>query len=154
MKERKLPPKIKIIEALSAVADNRVIIQDLLSNEWRCDSASSPWKSYKILYNEKENSIISNDSWSTNQWFLWYPAIAFLLKIWKLKYDETVLEMIKDINRIDIKEKVRKDYEWMFRLISWNLHMKWYNVDDFITQVEYIYIQISELHLKELVENP
>jgi hypothetical protein len=33
MKERKLPPKIKIIEALSAVADNRVIIQDLLSSE-------------------------------------------------------------------------------------------------------------------------
>ena len=56
--------------------------------------------------------------------------------------------MIKDINRIDIKEKVRKDYEWM------NLHMKWYNVDDFITQVEYIYIQISESHLKQLVENP
>ena len=154
MKERKLPPKIKIIEALSAVADNRVIIQDLLSSEWRCDSASSPRKSYKILYNEKENSIISNDSWSTNQWFLWYPAIAFLLKIWKLKYDETVLEMIKDINRIDIKEKVRKDYEWMFRLISWNLHMKWYNVDDFITQIENIYNQISELHLEQLVENP
>jgi hypothetical protein len=62
--------------------------------------------------------------------------------------------MIKDINRIDIKEKVRKDYEWMYRLISWNLHMKWYNVDDFITQVEYIYIQISESHLKQLVENP
>ena len=62
--------------------------------------------------------------------------------------------MIKDINRIDIKEKVRKDYEWMFRLISWNLHMKWYNVDDFITQIENIYNQISELHLEQLVENP
>jgi hypothetical protein len=33
MKERKLPPKIKIIEAISAVADERIIIPDLLSNE-------------------------------------------------------------------------------------------------------------------------
>jgi hypothetical protein len=33
MKERKLPPKIKIIEALSAVANNRIIIEDLLSSE-------------------------------------------------------------------------------------------------------------------------
>jgi hypothetical protein len=33
MKERKLPPKIKIIEALSAVADGRIIVEDLLSNE-------------------------------------------------------------------------------------------------------------------------
>jgi hypothetical protein len=33
MKERKLPPKVKIIEALSAVADERITIEDLLSKE-------------------------------------------------------------------------------------------------------------------------
>lgn len=153
MKERKLPPKIKIIEALSAIADERIAIEDLLSKEWRCYSASSPWKSYQILYDEKENSISSNDSLSINQWFLWYPAIAFLLKIWKLKYNGDVLEMLKEINRADIKEKVRKDYESMFRLILWNLHMQWFNVDYFISQIENIYNQISELHLQHLVEN-
>ena len=134
MKERKLPPKVKVIEALSAVADERIIIEDLLSKEWKCNSASSPWKTYKILYNEKENTISSNDSGSINQWFLWYPAIAFLLKIWKLKYDESILEM-------------------MYRLVLWNLHMQWYNVDYFISQVGYIYDQIPELHLQHLVEN-
>ena len=153
MKERKLPPKVKVIEALSAVADERIIIEDLLSKEWKCNSASSPWKTYKILYNEKENTISSNDSGSINQWFLWYPAIAFLLKIWKLKYDESILEMMKDINRADIKEKVHKDYESSYRLVLWNLHMQWYNVDYFISQVEYIYDQIPELHLQHLVEN-
>ena len=153
MTERKLPPKIKIIEALSTVADERIIIEGLLANEGKCFSASSPWKVYKILYNEKENTISSNDSWSIDQNFLWYPAIAFLLKIWKLKYDERILEMMKDINRADIKERVRKDYESMFRLVLWNLHMKWFNVDYFISQIDYIYDQISELHLKHIVEN-
>lgn len=153
MTERKLPPKIKIIEALSAVADERIIFEDLLSKEWKCNSASSPWKVYKILYNEKENTISSNDSLSINQWFLWYPAIAFLLNTWKLKYDERILEMMKDINRADIKEKVHKDYESMFRLVLWNLHIQWFNVDYFISQVDYIYNQISELHLKRPVEN-
>ena len=86
MKERKLPPKVKIIEALSVIADDRITVQDLLSKEWKCNSSSSPWKSYKILYNEKENTISSNDSWSINQWFLWYPAIAFLLKICKMYF--------------------------------------------------------------------
>jgi hypothetical protein len=33
MKERKLPPKVKVIEALSAVADERIIIEYLLSKE-------------------------------------------------------------------------------------------------------------------------
>ena len=153
MTERKLPPKIKIIEALSTVADERIIIEGLLANEGKCFSASSPWKVYKILYNEKENTISSNDSWSIDQNFLWYPAIAFLLKIWKLKYDERILEMMKDINRADIKERVRKDYESMFRLVLWNLHMKWFNVDYFISQIDYIYDQISELHLNHIVEN-
>ena len=153
MKERKLPPKVKVIEALSAVADERIIIEDLLSKEWKCNSSSTPWKSYKILYNEKENTISSNDSLSINQWFLWYPAIAFLIKIWKIKYDERILEMMENINRIDIKEKVRKDYESMFRLVLWNLHMQWFNVDYFISQIENIYNQISELHLKHPVEN-
>ena len=153
MKERKLPPKIKIIEALSAVADNRILVEDLLSKEWKCYSASSPWKVYKVLYSEKENTISSNDSWSTNQWFLWYPAIAFLLKIWKIKYDDSILKMVKEINRVNIKEKVRKDYESSYRLILWNLHMQWYNVDYFISQVDNICNQISELKLKHLIEN-
>ena len=150
MKERKHPPRIKIIEALSAIADERVIIEDLLSNEWKCYSASSPWKTYKILYNEKENAISSNDSWSINQGFLWYPAIAFLLKIWKIKYDEWILEMVKDIDWIKIKWLVRKDYESSYRLILWNLHIQWFNVDYFVSQVENIYNQIYEQHLKSL----
>lgn len=153
MTERRLPPKIKIIEALSAVADERIIIEGLLANEGKCFSVSSPWKVYKIQYNEKENTILSNDSWSTDQNFLWYPAIAFLLKIWKLKYDKTILEMVKDINRVNIKEKVNKDYESMFRLVLWSLHMQWLNVDYLISQIDDIYNQISELHLEHLVEN-
>jgi hypothetical protein len=42
MKERKLPPKVKIIEALSAVADERIIVDDLLTSEGKCFSASNP----------------------------------------------------------------------------------------------------------------
>jgi hypothetical protein len=42
MKERKLPPKVKIIEALSAIADKRIDYNDLLMNEGKCFSASSP----------------------------------------------------------------------------------------------------------------
>ena len=153
MKERKLPPKVKIIEALSTIADKRIDYNDLLMNEGKCFSASSPWKVYTIIYNEKENQISSNDSWSMNQGFLWYPAIAFLLKIWKLKYEEPILEMVKDTDWIKIKWLVHKDYESSYRLILWNLHMQWYNVDYFISQIENIYNQISQLHLEHLVEN-
>jgi len=148
MQEWKLPPKIKIIEALSAVADERVIDNALLPNEWKCFSVSTPWKTYTILYDEKNNVISSNDSWSVNQSFLWYPAVAFLLKIWKLKYDEDVLVMLEDIDWLKLKVQVNKDYESLFRLLLWNLHMKWYNVDYLVAQVDEIYNQLKNLHLQ------
>ena len=153
MKERKLPPKVKIIEALSAVADERIIVEDLLSSEWKCSSASNPWKIYKILYNEKENTISSNDNWSINQWFLWYPSIAFLIKIWKLDYDKSILNMLDEMDWKKMKVQVNKDNESLYRLVLWNLYIKWCDVDYFVSQIEYIYNQISEFHLEHLVEN-
>ena len=153
MKERKLPPKVKIIEALSAVADERIIVDDLLTSEGKCFSASNPWKIYEIHYNDEENTISSNDNWSIEQQFLWYPSIAFLLKVWKIKYDESILEIMENIDWLKIKEQVNKDHESLYRLVLWNFHMAWYNVDYFVSQVEYIYDQISELHLKpQIVE--
>jgi hypothetical protein len=68
-----------------------------------------------------------------------------------LKYEEPILEMVKDTNWIKIKWLVHKDYESSYRLILWNLHMEWYNVDYFISQIESIYNQISELDLKPLI---
>ena len=153
MKERKLPPKVKIIEALSAVADERIIVEDLLSSEWKCSSASNPGKIYKILYNEKENTISSNDNWSINQWFLWYPSIAFLIKIWKLDYDKSILNMLDEMDWKKMKVQVNKDNESLYRLVLWNLYIKWCDVDYFVSQIEYIYNQISEFHLEHPVEN-
>ena len=150
MIERKLPPKVKIVEALSAISDNRIVIDDLLWNEWKCFSISDSWKIYRIIYDEKENVISSNDNWSVEQWFLWYPSIAFLLKKWKIKYDKSILEMLKDINRVKIKWLVNKDYESSFRLVLWNLYMSGCNVDYFISQIENIYSQISQLHLAHI----
>lgn len=148
MHEWKLPPKIKIIEALAAVADERVVNDALLPNEWKCFSVSTPWKTYTIMYDEKNNTISSNDSGSVNQSFLWYPAISFLLKIWKLKYDVDVLAMLENIDWLKLKVQVNKDYESLFRLLLWNLHMKWYNVDYLVAQVDLIYEQLKDLHLK------
>lgn len=151
MKERRLPPKVKIIEALSAVADERIIVDDLLTSEGKCFSASNQWKIYEIHYNDEENTISSNDNWSIEQQFLWYPSIAFILKIWKIKYDESILEIMENIDWLKMKEQVNKDHESLYRLVLWNFHMAWYNVDYFVSQVEYIYDQISELHLKSQI---
>jgi hypothetical protein len=81
MTQRNLPPKIKIYEALGAVADGRVEIDGIFTYKGICFSASTSEKLYTINYNPDTNVIVSNDSGSVNQGYLGYPAIAFLLKI-------------------------------------------------------------------------
>jgi hypothetical protein len=78
---RNLPPKIKIYEALGAIADQRVELDGMFANQGKCFSVSSNRKSYTISYNPETNVIISNDSGSIQQGYIGYPAIAFLLKI-------------------------------------------------------------------------
>lgn len=150
MTNRDMPPKIKIIEALSAVADDRIKNDALLPNEWKCLSSSTPWKIYTIFYDEKNNAISSNDSWTIIQHYLWYPAIAFLLKIWKIDFDKKILEVLKNIDWSKLKSQTNKNYEDSFRLILWNLHLSGYDVDFVISQVEYIYNQLLDFQLKKL----
>ncbi|MDR0650344.1 MAG: hypothetical protein LBG59_02840 [Candidatus Peribacteria bacterium] len=78
---RTLPPKLKIYEALGAIADERVELDGIFTHQGRCASASTPGKIYTITYISDAHIITSNDSGSLNQGFLGYPAIAFLLKI-------------------------------------------------------------------------
>jgi hypothetical protein len=80
-KLRNLPPKLKVYEALGALADGRVEVEGIFTYEGRCFSASTSGRSYTISYNPDTNIIISNDSGSLNQGYLGYPVIAFLLKI-------------------------------------------------------------------------
>lgn len=78
------PPVIKIYEALWAIADNRIKVENYLNFYCAKNYSSSKWKYYISEFDTNSNSIVSNDNWSYWKWYLWYPSIALLFKIWVL----------------------------------------------------------------------
>jgi hypothetical protein len=148
MPQRKLPPKIKIYEALGALADQRVEIAGMFSNEGKCFSASTPGKFYTISYNPDTHVITSNDNGSLHQGYLGYPAIAFLLKIGKLTYNPDLLPFWQAIDRSGIKQQVHKNHEETLRVLLGTFFQQGYKVDELVREGDQIFEQLSSLQLE------
>ena len=102
----KIPPKIKIYEALGCIADKRIEINEKEAKVF----SSSRGKFYSIKYDGK-NSIMCNDNGSYWAGYLGYPSIAFLMLKGRIKYDPTFTEALRDIKWKDVNVKFKNDYE-------------------------------------------
>jgi len=101
------PPIIKIYEALGAVADNRLEID---GNTAKCFSSSGN-KFYDVIYDPEQNAIMTDDNGSYWKGYLGYPAIAYLLKLGVLPYQEELALALKDIKWKDINQEFKNDFE-------------------------------------------
>jgi hypothetical protein len=103
----KHPPKIKIYEAIGAVADGRV---EVSGNSAKVYSSSGN-KFYTVTYDPSSSSIMANDNASFYQGYLGYPSIAFLMAIGELPYKAEVGEKLKGIAWKDINQQFKNDFE-------------------------------------------
>lgn len=148
--QRKFPPKIKIYEALGSIADDRIEIDWLFQNEGKCYSSSRN-KYYIIKYNSDQNSIITNDKASYRQWYLWYPAIAFLMKKWIVSYNKIYSDALKWIARKDINKNFKNDFDKTANYIHWIIASQWIDLNLFLQEIDNIYNQIINLNLQILL---
>lgn len=95
----KLSPRIKVFEALGALADDRISMNE----NGATVRSSSGNKSYIVTYDSKQQTIISNDNGSYWQGYLGYPAIAYLLKLGKLPLNIEVDNIMKEIEALQLK---------------------------------------------------
>ena len=146
---RELPPKIKIYEALGSVADDRIEIVWLFGDEAKCYS-SSLGKFYVVKYDSDQGAIMTNDNGSYRKWYLGYPAIAFLMKKRILSYDNKFADALKWIKRKDINQDFKNDFDKTAEYIHWILEQKGVNVQEFLKEVDNIFLQIQNLKLKLL----
>ena len=98
-----LPPKIKVFEALGAIADGRVSIK---GNKAKVISSRGN-KEYEVIYDPSKNAITSNDNGSMLKGYLGYPAIAFLMLKGKLSFDENYAKLLKNIAWKDLMKSIR-----------------------------------------------
>lgn len=103
----KLPPIIKVYEALGSIADKRLEID---GNNAKVYSSSGN-KHYTVTYDPDTNSIMCNDNGSFWQGYLGYPAIAYLMQAGIIPYSPNLAELLKDIKWKDINTEFKNDWD-------------------------------------------
>jgi hypothetical protein len=104
----KMPPRAKVYEALSAVADDRVTFAAERTAEV---TSSSGDKKYLIEWSEDGVKISSNDNASYYQGYLGYPIIAVLLKLGRISYQPEVAAKLAGIRWKQLNTKHKRNYD-------------------------------------------
>ena len=102
----KLPPIIKVYEALGCVADGRITVDGNSAKVY----SSSGNKFYTVTYDPATNSVMTNDNGSYWQGYLGYPAIAYLLATGIIPYSSDLADLLKDIAWKDVNQKFKNDW--------------------------------------------
>jgi hypothetical protein len=148
MDEWKLPPDVKIYEALGAVADGRIELDD---NSARVRSSSGA-KFYDVHYDRKSRSIMANDNGSYWQGYIGYPAIAYLLRIGDITYDYDVARNLAGFDWKQINTSNKND--WAKTIAQVRTEMKKRNPALDLASVDHAVASIrsalSDMHLSKL----
>jgi len=139
----KLPPKIKIYEALGCIGDKRI---EVSGNEAKVFS-SSRGKFYSVKHSEENNAIMCNDNGSYWQGYLGYPSIAFLMLKGRIKFNQESAEAFKDIEWKDLNTKFKRDYWKTEEFALEKAKEKGLDVNKLLEDINNIYEQIKKLEL-------
>ena len=104
----KLPPRAKVFEALTALADGRV---DLAGpGEARVRSSAGD-KTYTVEWTDEGTSITSNDNASYWQGYAGYPILAVLMALGTLRVDARAAQQLAGVDWHDLNRRFRRDYD-------------------------------------------
>lgn len=100
----KLPPKEKILEAYSAIADGRIEMHENSAEVFSSDRS----KTYLVEWNG--NQFASSDPATYWQSYPGYPVIAVLLKMGKLPFEEEKVSSMAGIPWKKLNDAHKRDY--------------------------------------------
>jgi hypothetical protein len=110
----KIPPRIKVLEALGSIADRRVIVLD----EKRAKVISSEKdREYFVYLDLEKNVAFSNDNGTKLKGYIGYPIIAFLMIKRVLPFDEKIANALSQIPWKKLNEKY-KNYSIVEKIVK------------------------------------
>jgi hypothetical protein len=137
----KMPPREKIHEVLSAIADKRIIIND---NKAIVISSSGD-KKYTVQW--QENIYSSNDNATFWQGYAGYPVIAVILLQNKIAYDQKILVHFKNIKWNHLNKNFNNDYAKSVESIYYELREKGIDISYIDEQINNIYASLNDLDI-------
>jgi hypothetical protein len=138
----KMPPPIKVYEALGAIGDGRVRLED----EYRALVESSEGdKTYDVEISGDGREISSNDSASYWQGYLGYPAIAVLLIRGLYRPPANVIDALAGIPWKEINRRFKNDYDKTLTEVNQTVEASGHDPDAIASEVESIMEALRKL---------
>ena len=103
-----MPPPIKIYEALGAIGDGRVRLED---ERHASVESSEGDKTYQVELSDDGREISSNDNGSYWQGYIGYPAIAVLLMRVLYRAPANVIDALAGVPWKELNRKFKNDYD-------------------------------------------
>jgi len=110
----RLPPRIKILEALSAIADGRI---KLLSEKDAEVVSSDGARTYRVYVDLGRRAAYSDDNGTVYRGYVGYPIISFLMARGVLPVDERLGQALKGIPWRKLNEQYKR-YDAVMELVK------------------------------------
>jgi len=140
----KKPHILRIYEALTAIADDRI---EMNGNRATFYSSSSE-KFYNVEYDPINGGIMSNDNVAYYTFSLSYPMIAYLMLVGKIPYEQKLLEILKDICWDDLNKQFKNDYDKTIKAVLGELKSEGTDVEFVRNEIQKIYNFVCGLQIK------
>ncbi|MEM1610251.1 MAG: hypothetical protein QXQ57_01225 [Sulfolobales archaeon] len=144
MQPLKTPPRIKVLEALGAIADGRIKIT---SDKEAIVISSEGDRSYRVYVDLEKRIADSNDNGTTYRGYIGYPIIAFLMLRGAIPFRSDIAEALKGIRWRYLNEKY-KSYSAVESIIYRDLKAKSIDVGEVNRYVEEVIKALSSLGLR------
>lgn len=147
MKHWEIPPRIKIHEALGAIADDRL---EMVSGEEGRLRSSRGDKEYVIKYDPETNAIMMNDNGAYWKGYLGYTGIALLMRVGALSFDKKMADSLRGIAWKDINTKNKNDWDRTLlevKDIVEDRGVAWADMEAFVDSVMVEIIKKNFIHL-------
>ena len=138
----KMPPAIKIYEALGAIGDGRVRLED---EHHALVTSSEGDKTYAVEISDDGREISCNDNASYWQGYLGYPAIAVLLMRGLYRAPANVIDALVDIPWKEINRRFTNDHDKTLAEVNEIVEASGHDPDAVASEVESIMDVLTKL---------
>jgi hypothetical protein len=142
----KIPPRAKVYEALSAVADGRVAIKD---NNTALVTSSNGEKTYKVEWTPDFSAMSSNDNASVWQGYAGYPIIAVLLEAGQIAYEKVTIGPLAGIDWHSLNNEYKRDYDKAVSLVLAEIEKRGGDSKSIIAMADRIFADVSVMQIEK-----
>lgn len=146
MSKWKLPPVIKIYEALGSIGDERIIVEGDKAEVY----SSEGNKKYDVVYSQADHSIMANDNGSFWVGYLGYPSIAYLMLRGQLNLRQDFCESLKGIKWKKMNTANKNEFEKTQKEVDEIIKSRGVDLDEFYLYLAEVNGQIALLDLDML----